>query len=91
MVHDNISVDEQDVAKLEKYKNQVKEGAHCYFGKAVLHRCRVHAGNLTQLCQHSNFLTMLAAILDRARVQISTLCAQKCPQQKPRRPSCRRS
>ncbi len=25
MVHDNISVDEQDAAKLEKYKNQVKE------------------------------------------------------------------
>jgi len=25
MVHDNISPDEQDVAKLEKYKNQIKE------------------------------------------------------------------
>ena len=25
MVHDNISVDEQDATKLEKYKNQVKE------------------------------------------------------------------
>lgn len=25
MVHDNISPDEQDVVKLEKYKNQVKE------------------------------------------------------------------
>ena len=25
MVHDNISADEQDPAKLEKYKNQVKE------------------------------------------------------------------
>ena len=25
MVHDNISVDEQDVTKLEKYKNQIKE------------------------------------------------------------------
>jgi hypothetical protein len=24
MVHDNISSDEQDVAKLEKYKNQIK-------------------------------------------------------------------
>ncbi len=25
MVHDGISLDEQDVAKLEKYKNQIKE------------------------------------------------------------------
>ena len=25
MVHDNVSADEQDAAKLEKYKNQVKE------------------------------------------------------------------
>jgi len=25
MVHDNVSVDEQDNTKLEKYKNQVKE------------------------------------------------------------------
>ena len=25
MIHDNISVDEQDVTKLEKYKNQIKE------------------------------------------------------------------
>jgi hypothetical protein len=25
MVHDNISADEQDVIKLEKYKNQIKE------------------------------------------------------------------
>ncbi len=25
MVHDDISPDEQDIAKLEKYKNQVKE------------------------------------------------------------------
>ncbi len=25
MVHDNISPDEQDVSKLEKYKNQIKE------------------------------------------------------------------
>jgi len=25
MVHDNISPDEQDLTKLEKYKNQVKE------------------------------------------------------------------
>jgi len=25
MVHDDISPDEQDVAKLEKYKNQIKE------------------------------------------------------------------
>ena len=25
MVHDNISLDEQDVTKLEKYKNQIKE------------------------------------------------------------------
>ena len=25
MVHDNISPDEQDVVKLEKYKNQIKE------------------------------------------------------------------
>ena len=24
MVHDNISVDEQDIVKLEKYKNQIK-------------------------------------------------------------------
>ena len=24
MVHDNLSVDEQDVVKLEKYKNQIK-------------------------------------------------------------------
>ncbi|HII05047.1 MAG TPA: hypothetical protein HA347_03645 [Nitrosopumilus sp.] len=24
MVHDDVSVDEQDVAKLEKYKNQIK-------------------------------------------------------------------
>ncbi len=27
MVHDNISVDEHDVGKLEKYKNKIKE--HC--------------------------------------------------------------
>ena len=25
MIHDNISADEQDVTKLDKYKNQVKE------------------------------------------------------------------
>jgi hypothetical protein len=25
MVHDDVSPDEQDVAKLEKYKNQIKE------------------------------------------------------------------
>jgi hypothetical protein len=25
MVHDDVSFDEQDVAKLEKYKNQIKE------------------------------------------------------------------
>jgi hypothetical protein len=25
MVHDNVSADEQDSAKLEKYKNQIKE------------------------------------------------------------------
>ena len=25
MIHDNLSADEQDVTKLEKYKNQVKE------------------------------------------------------------------
>ena len=25
MVHDNLSLDEQDVTKLEKYKNQIKE------------------------------------------------------------------
>ena len=25
MVHDNLSLDEQDLTKLEKYKNQVKE------------------------------------------------------------------
>ena len=25
MVHDNLSADEQDVTKLEKYKNQIKE------------------------------------------------------------------
>ena len=25
MVHDNLSLDEQDIAKLEKYKNQIKE------------------------------------------------------------------
>ncbi|MCH6585958.1 MAG: hypothetical protein IH792_02885 [Thaumarchaeota archaeon] len=25
MIHDGISLDEQDVAKLEKYKNQIKE------------------------------------------------------------------
>lgn len=25
MVHDDLSLDEQDVAKLEKYKNQVKK------------------------------------------------------------------
>ncbi len=25
MVHDNVSADEQDVTKLEKYKNQIKE------------------------------------------------------------------
>jgi len=25
MVHDNLSADEQDVSKLEKYKNQIKE------------------------------------------------------------------
>ena len=29
MVHDNISPDEQDVSKLEKYKNQIK--ADCDF------------------------------------------------------------
>ena len=55
-------------------------------GRAVLHRCRVHARNLTQLCQHTNFetsalevLTMLAAILDRTRVQISMLFCSKVP------------
>ena len=25
MIHDNVSADEQDVTKLEKYKNQIKE------------------------------------------------------------------
>ena len=25
MVHDNLSLDEQDVTKLEKYKNQIKD------------------------------------------------------------------
>jgi len=25
MIHDNVSLDEEDVAKLEKYKNQIKE------------------------------------------------------------------
>ena len=25
MIHDNLSADEQDVTKLEKYKNQIKE------------------------------------------------------------------
>ena len=25
MVHDNLSLDEQDVTKLEKHKNQIKE------------------------------------------------------------------
>ncbi len=25
MIHDNLSPDEQDVAKLEKYKNQIKQ------------------------------------------------------------------
>ena len=25
MIHDGVSLDEQDVAKLEKYKNQIKE------------------------------------------------------------------
>ena len=25
MIHDDISLDEEDVAKLEKYKNQIKE------------------------------------------------------------------
>jgi hypothetical protein len=25
MIHDNLSVDEHDVGKLEKYKNQIKE------------------------------------------------------------------
>ncbi len=25
MVHDNLSLDEEDVTKLEKYKNQIKE------------------------------------------------------------------
>ena len=25
MVHDNLSADEQDITKLEKYKNQIKE------------------------------------------------------------------
>lgn len=25
MIHDNVSADEQDLAKLDKYKNQIKE------------------------------------------------------------------
>ncbi|MGH1521987.1 MAG: hypothetical protein ACRBB2_06445 [Nitrosopumilus sp.] len=25
MLHDNVSLDEQDITKLEKYKNQIKE------------------------------------------------------------------
>ncbi len=25
MIHDNLSIDEHDVGKLEKYKNQIKE------------------------------------------------------------------
>jgi len=25
MIHDNLSADEQDITKLEKYKNQIKE------------------------------------------------------------------
>ncbi|MGH1521304.1 MAG: hypothetical protein ACRBB2_02880 [Nitrosopumilus sp.] len=35
MVHDNISPDEQDFTKLEKYKNQVKEDCNLDDEKAM--------------------------------------------------------
>lgn len=35
MVHDNISPDEQDVLKLEKYKNQIKEDCNLDDEKAM--------------------------------------------------------
>jgi len=35
MVHDDISVDEQDDSKLEKYKNQVKEDCSIYDEEAM--------------------------------------------------------
>lgn len=35
MVHDNISPDEQDLIKLEKYKNQVKEDCNLDDEKAM--------------------------------------------------------
>ena len=35
MVHDNISPDEQDLTKLEKYKNQVKEDCNLDDEKAM--------------------------------------------------------
>ena len=35
MVHDNISPDEQDLVKLEKYKNQIKEDCQVDDDKAM--------------------------------------------------------
>lgn len=35
MIHDNISADEQDVTKLEKYKNQIKEDCNIDDDKAM--------------------------------------------------------
>ncbi len=35
MLHDDISPDEQDVAKLEKYKNQIKEDCNLDDDKAM--------------------------------------------------------
>ena len=35
MIHDNLSADEQDVTKLEKYKNQIKEDCNIDDEKAM--------------------------------------------------------
>ena len=35
MIHDNVSPDEQDVTKLEKYKNQIKEDCNLDDEKAM--------------------------------------------------------
>ena len=35
MIHDNMSPDEQDVTKLEKYKNQIKEDCNLDDEKAM--------------------------------------------------------
>ena len=35
MIHDGLSLDEQDVTKLEKYKNQIKEDCGLDDGKSM--------------------------------------------------------